>query len=77
MISDPVPNAAAVSPSDSVDLANITTAVYIGTSGDLHVTMMNNEVVTFTALPIGFYPIRVRRVWSTSTTASNIVAVWQ
>jgi hypothetical protein len=77
MISDPVPNASTVSPSDSVDLSSISTAIYIGTTGNLKVTMMNAEVVTFMSLPIGFHPIRVRRVWSTGTTASNIIAVWQ
>jgi hypothetical protein len=76
-ISDPVPNAVAVTPSDSVDLPAKTTALYVGIAGDLTVTMLNGETVTFTAAAAGWHPIRVRRVWSTGTAATNIVAVWQ
>jgi hypothetical protein len=76
-LSDPVPHAVAVTPSDSVDLPEFTTALYVGGSGDLRVTMMDGEIVTFTAAPAGWHPIRVRRVWSSGTTAASIVAVWQ
>ena len=76
-ISDPVPHAAAVTPSDSVDLSEVTTAIYIGVAGDMQVTMLNGEVVLFSNFAVGWQPIRVRRVWNTNTTAAKIVAVWQ
>jgi hypothetical protein len=76
-ISDPVPHAAAVTPSDSVDLPAVTTGLYVGTSGNIQVTMMDGVILTFANVPVGWHPIRVKRVWSTNTTASNIIAVSQ
>jgi hypothetical protein len=38
--------------------------------------MLGGEILTFGNIPVGWHPIRVTRVW-TSTTATNIVAVWR
>ncbi len=76
-ISDPAPHAAAVTPSDVNDLPNSADALYVGGTGDLKATLIGGDVVTFAALPVGWHPIRVRKVWSTGTTATNIVAVRQ
>jgi hypothetical protein len=75
--SDPAHYAAAVTPSDTADLAAASTAIFIGGGGNLRVSMLGGGIVTFAGLPIGWHPIRVTRVWSTSTTATNIVAVWR
>jgi hypothetical protein len=75
--SDPAHHAVAVTPNGAVDLPAASTAIFIGGSGNLRVTMLGGEVVTFTGLPVGWHPIRVTRVWSSSTTATNIVAVWR
>jgi hypothetical protein len=75
--SDPAHYAAAVTPSDTVDLAAASTAIFIGGGGNLRVTMLGGGIVTFAGLSVGWHPIRVTRVWSTSTTATNIVAVWR
>lgn len=75
--SDPVPHAAAVTPSDTVNLPEITTALYIGVAGNVQVTMMDGAVVLFSNFAAGWQPIRVSRVWNTGTTATNIIAVWQ
>jgi len=69
--SDPAHYAAAVTPSDTADLASASTAIFIGGGGNLRVTMLGGGIVTFAGLPIGWHPIRVTRVWSTSTTATN------
>lgn len=80
-------NAAAVTPSDSTDLtlsgATITAgtnngpALYIGGAGDVKVTMYGGQTVTFVGVPAGsFLPIQVKRVWSTGTTATSILALW-
>lgn len=76
-ISDPVPHAAMLTPSDTVNLSAITTALYIGVAGDAQVTMLDGTVVHFSNLAVGWHPIRVSRVWATNTTATNIVGVWQ
>jgi hypothetical protein len=69
-------NAAAVTPNDTTELDYITRGLLIGTAGALKVTMQNNQVVTMANVPAGFYPWRVRIVWSNGTAASNIVAFW-
>lgn len=74
----PAMHAAAVTPSDSTDLASATRGLYVGTGGDVKVNTSGGETgIVFTAVPGGtVLPIRVTRVLSTGTTASNIVALW-
>ena len=73
----PAPNAAAISPSDEADLNNVTRAIYVGTQGDLTVTMKGGGSVTFTAVPAGtILPIEVTKVWDTGTDAEDLVALW-
>ena len=74
--SDPAHHAAAVVPSDTVDLPAASTSIYVGGTGNLKVTMLGGEILTFGNVPVGCHPLRVTRVW-TSTTATNIVAVWR
>ena len=51
--------------------------LYIGTTGTLKVTTIAGDDVTFTGIVSGsFFPVQVRKVWSTGTTASNIIALW-
>jgi hypothetical protein len=74
--SDPAHHAVAVVPSDTADLPAASTSIYVGGTGNLKVTMLGGEILTFANLPVGWHPIRVTQVW-TSTTATNIVAVWR
>ncbi len=67
---------AEVTPSDTVDLPALTRALYVGTAGDIRVTLASNDTVTFKGVETGFMPIRARRVFATGTTASDIVGVW-
>lgn len=74
---DPATSAAAVTPHDTNELSNVTTRVFVGGAGNLKVTMMDGTDVTFTGVTAGsVLPIRVRRVYSTGTTATNIAAMW-
>jgi hypothetical protein len=75
--SDPAHHAAAVTPSDTTDLSMASTALFVGGSGNLRVTMLGGEILTFSNVPIGWHSIRVTRVWATNTTATNIIAVWR
>jgi hypothetical protein len=62
-----------------VDLpGGLTRAIFIGGGGTLKVTMADGNTVTFTSLTTAYpvFPIRVIRVWSTGTTATNIVALY-
>ena len=69
--------AEAVTPSNSVDLTRVSRALFVGGAGNLSVVMAGNgETVVFIGVPAGaVLPIRVSRVNSTSTTATNIVAI--
>jgi hypothetical protein len=80
-------NAEVVTPNDNADLtlsggaivegSNNGACLYIGTGGDLQVTMLGGQVVVFTNIPSGtFMPIQVRRVWATNTTASDILSLY-
>lgn len=76
-LDSPAQNAAAITPSDTTDIAVVTRAIYVGTGGDLKVTMRGGQTVTFKAVQGGtLLPIRVSRVLSTGTTAANLVGVW-
>lgn len=74
---DPADNAAAVTPNDSTDLTNTARALYVGTGGDVKVTTAGNDTVTFNDVQGGsILPVRIKRVFSTGTTASNMVAIY-
>lgn len=72
--------AAAVTPSDSVGLVDITRYVYVGGTGDLAVVMADDPAqaaVLFKAVPVGsLLPIAVSLIKATGTTATNIVAMY-
>lgn len=73
----PAVNAFAVTPNDSTDLATATRGIYAGGAGDLKVTTLGGDTVTFVGLAAGvIHPIRVARVFATGTTATNIVGVY-
>lgn len=74
VLSSPVTGAAAVTPNDATDLAEVTLSLYIGTAGTLKVTMFDGSVVTYAAIAAGRHPLRVKRVWSGGTSATGIVA---
>lgn len=52
-------------------------ALYVGGTGDVKVLTMFGSTVTFTAVPAGtVLPVAVIRVFSTGTTATNLVGMW-
>lgn len=76
-LTSPCEHAAAVTPNDSTDLATSSRGVYVGGTGTLKVTLVSGDVVTFTGLAAGIiHPIRAKRIWSTGTSATSIIAVW-
>lgn len=69
-------NAEAVTPNDSTDLTK-PSILYVGVGGDVTVDMSGEGTnITFTAVTAGFLPVEVTRVYSTGTTATNIVALY-
>jgi hypothetical protein len=70
-------NFAAVTPSDSVDLAYITRAIYVGGAGDVSVLNASGATVVFTAVPAGtVLPISTARIRASGTGATAIVALF-
>jgi hypothetical protein len=68
---------AAVTPSDSVDFTTLARAIYVGGAGNVVAVQHDNTAVTFSNVPAGtVLPIACRRVNSTSTTATAIVALY-
>ncbi|MBY5821473.1 hypothetical protein [Rhizobium leguminosarum] len=73
----PASGFAAITPHDSTDLTYVTRAIFVGGAGNLVAVDEQNNAVTFTGVTAGsVLPIRVRRVNSTSTTATALVALW-
>lgn len=68
--------AAAITVNDAVDLPQVS-VVFVGVGGNVKVTTANGDVVTFNGVLAGMVlPVQVRRVWSTGTTATTMVAVY-
>lgn len=81
----------AVTPSDTGDVTNASgdnaacyaKALYVGVSGNLavvHAADSSNggagTAVTYSNVPVGWFPMQVRRVMATNTTASSIVGAY-
>jgi len=74
----PAVGAAAVTPNDSTDLTiSPARALYIGGAGNISVDTAAGDTVTFSGVTAGMIlPVSVKRVRSTSTTATLIVALY-
>lgn len=75
--------AKAVTPSDTDNLVYAEgtdereAVLYVGTGGDLKILTEGGDEVTLPNVQDGsFIPISIKRVYSTDTTADDIVALW-
>ena len=81
-----VSNAAVVVPSDTSDIPSLSTSpeqrnngcvLYVGGTGDVRVLTAGGNDVKFAGIATGtFMPVQVLRVYTTGTTATNIIALW-
>ena len=63
--------------SDSEELTIVSRAIYVGTGGDLKVTLVGTGTVTFKNLPSGAtMGVKAKQIWDTGTTASNLVVLY-
>ncbi len=75
-LSGPAIDAVAITPSDSADLASPVRGIYVGTSGDVKVTLISGNAVVLKNLVAGVaHGLLVTRVWATGTSAANIVGI--
>ncbi|EIE51099.1 hypothetical protein AL036_15800 [Salipiger aestuarii] len=65
-----------ITPSDGDDLPTVTRALNVGVSGQVHVTLLDNTETTLFLQAGAIFPLRVKRVWSDGTTASNLVGLY-
>jgi hypothetical protein len=81
-LSAPYPDAVAthaipITPSDSFVFPSPTRFLWVGSTGNVAVTMIDGNVVTINAVPSGTkLPFSVTQVRATNTSASNIVGGW-
>lgn len=61
-----------ITPDDDADLAQVTTALNVATPGTVRVTTADGSVSDVTVQPGVSFPIRVRRVWQTGTSATGL-----
>lgn len=66
-----------VTPSDTVDLTVGDALIYVGGAGSIKLKLASGNDVTFSEVPAGmFMPVLAKRVFSTGTTATNILALY-
>lgn len=74
---DPAENAFAITPSNTSDLDHITRGIIVGGAGDIKVDMVSGETVVISGLAAGgLYALRLKRVYSTATTATALTGVY-
>lgn len=47
--------------------------IYVGGTGNLKIDSGNGVPYTITSVPVGFYPLRIKVLWDTGTTATGLV----
>jgi|TARA_R100001460_G_scaffold32823_1_gene64338 hypothetical protein len=75
--------AAAVTPSDTLRIPDVAGGVnngcvlYVGGAGNIKVQTVGGDEVTFVGISTGtFIPVQVVKVFSTGTSATNVIALW-
>lgn len=68
--------AVALTKSD-VTIFDTTRAIYVGGTGDVAVIMADGQTpIVFSAVAVGIFPIQITQLLSTSTTATNVIALY-
>lgn len=76
-LDSPPSRAVAITLDDANDLPFVTRGIYVGAEGDLTVTLVGGDTVTFVGLAGGMtHGMRVRRVHATGTTAGSLLGVF-
>ena len=71
------PHYAAITVSDTVNFTDgICTSIWVGVAGNVQVVRWDDTVVQFAAVGGTVIPVMAKRVNSTSTTASGLVALY-
>lgn len=71
-LSDPAETIFDIVPNDTADLPHVTLALNVTTPGMVRVTMADDSISEVSIHPGAAFPLRVKRVWLTGTTATGI-----
>ena len=75
-LESPVRHGFAITPDDSVALAETTRAIYVGTAGDISLILASGAGLTFVNLASGtVLPVRATGVNATGTTAADLLGL--
>lgn len=69
---DPATSVFEIVPDDAADLASVTTALNVATSGTVRITTVDGDVTDIRLQSGVHFPLRVRKVWQTGTSATGI-----
>lgn len=72
---DPAVGVFPITPDDNADLPQTTLAINVATPGTLRVTMLDGSTGVLHVAPGQAFPVRVRRVWQSGTTATGILGL--
>jgi len=76
-LDSPASNAFAITPHDTNELTTVTRGIYIGAAGDIALTTVGGDSVTFVGLLAGsILPVRANIVKSTATTATSLIGLY-
>lgn len=75
-LTTPATKAEVVVPDDVAELGFATRALYVGNSGTIVVRLLSGDLVTLPNVQAGvLYPLRIRQVLATGTTATALVGL--
>lgn len=74
-LESPATRLAQIAPSDTQDLAFISRAIAVATTGSVRVTTLAGDTGAVHIVAGVPFAIRVSRIWATGTTATGIVAL--
>lgn len=76
-IESPAIGCFAVTAHDSNNFTTETRGLYVGGAGNIAIVMRDGTTATLSSVPAGtFIPIRLKRINSTNTTATNMVGFY-
>jgi hypothetical protein len=74
----PANDAVAITPNNSIELANVVDSIFVGVAGTVNLVPLNGSVaspVSFTAVAGSVIPVRTRQVLSSGTSATGLVGL--
>jgi len=72
----PFERAAVPTQSDTVNETNFFRGLFVGTAGNVKFTTLGDQDVTAKVVAGSTIPFQIKRVWSTGTTASDMLGGW-